>query len=400
MRKHKLWMRDIAFDQNNIFFSAMQFNGLFKASIYGGEAIYMGSFPNESDSKVGLHGDVVQYKDEILFLPNLADYLALYNIKQDSFASIKFPVQEDTEVTSYLPKIASGILVGSCAYAFGCRYPCIVRYDFETGCLKYYDESECFKKFDPKENKSFFGIDLCLIENSIFARTCQADAIVEFDVVEEKLFFHPLKKKMSIILCGDQEKLWLFEENGMGIYTWNKWNGLSEVMQFQGYSRKNKQELVCSVQLKDEIWIFSLLSEFVLKWNKVNKKLEEESFFCIENSQIYQNDSFASILFRKKHNDKIYLMSVLENKLYCFSENGDENYCVDIYTDRTEIVRKLFTEQTFLNEQEDTLWSIAYGLEDFLNVVTVENKSEEYDNRQIKAGTKIYKHLKSLFKEN
>ena len=132
MRKQKLWASDIVFAEDNIFFSSGQFNGLFKAGLQGGEAEFINFFPYDSKLQSRLHGDAFKYNDEILFLPDLSEYITLYSIKNNNFVCMKFPVENKNPAMKYWPQVVGGIMIDSRVYAFGAKYPCVVCYDFET----------------------------------------------------------------------------------------------------------------------------------------------------------------------------------------------------------------------------------------------------------------------------
>ncbi len=75
MGNYKLWMSDLVFyDDNEVLFSAGQFNGLFKADLRVGKAEFISPFPNERRLQSRLHSVAIKYKDEIIFFPDLSKY--------------------------------------------------------------------------------------------------------------------------------------------------------------------------------------------------------------------------------------------------------------------------------------------------------------------------------------
>lgn len=370
MRKHKLWMNDIVFDEESIIFSSGQFNGLFRAGIYGGEAEFISFFPDDPKMQSRLHGDAFKYKDEILFLPDLSDYITLYNITQKNFTCMKFPVEDRNPTLQYWPKVVAGILVDSCVYAFGAKYPCVVCYNFETKQLKTYDEGiERFKMNGYKPETIFFSRDIYRVENSIFVRTYTNDVIVEFDIETEKFDFHPVEKQLLSDFCDEAERIWLLKEEEVG------------------------QDFQCSIFFKNKIWFFPYLSGSIMIVDAQSGKSNTMDLFEGDTNKRHQNDALGAVWFRKIYKNKLYFMSVLENKLYCFSDNEKEEFCTDIYADRNKIIKLLFPDKKNFQEPrgEDSLWRINYDIIDA--VISEDWNKTEWKRDSIEFGKAIYDHL-------
>lgn len=398
MGKYKLWMSDIAFNGEEIFFSAGQFNGLFKVNLRDGKADFIASFPKESRLQARLHSVAIKYKDEIIFLPDLSNYITIYNIRNNDFDNIEYPIKNRNEMMQYCPKIVSGILIGSCVYAFSAKDPCIICYDFEAKRLKVYNEwFEEFKMYGYRENTSFFCRDICQIGNSIFARTYQNNVIVEYNIKSEKITFHHVENQTSVVLCSDIDKVWLLEENGINIYTWDSQNCLLENMGLENNLESMGKKYQCSIKLQDEIWFFPFLHNSILIMDKTSKKLKIKNMFMINEDKRYENNLLGSVWFRKVYDDKLYFMSVLENKMYCFTDSDNKILCTDIYVNRTDINRYLFQEKKInsfrgVMQEEDSLWGNTLKIDDFLDMIILykSDKLKQEKNRG-KIGTEIHK---------
>lgn len=398
MRKLKLWMNDIVFDGDNILFSAGQFNGLFKANIYEGEAELINSFPHELRTQVRLHSAAIKYKDEILFLPDLANEITLYNLKTNSFECLKFPYEEEQVKMPNCPKIIAAVLIDSYVYAFGSRYPIIIRYDFEKRQIKVYDEwIEAFKAYGYKEDSSFFCYDICKIGDSLFARTYQNDLIVEFNPMTENISFHQMGKSISRILCGSENKIWLFAEKDMCINAWHVGDNLMESTKLLHESNRDRQRFHCSIDLQNEIWLFSYFMEPILIIDKNSMLCKEMNLTAVEANKRNQNSLLGAVWFRKLYNDKLYFMSVLENKLYCFTDSEREEFSNNIYADRAKIKtyllhEKRLEEQGIVTEQESNfLWGVKDDFGDWLDISVLQKiNTQKHGKAEAQAGKKIY----------
>lgn len=395
MRKYKLWMNDIVFDRDHIFFSAGQFNGLFRAKIYNGKAEFIGFFPNDTKRQARLHGDAFRYKDEILFLPDLSDYFSLYHITAGSFESIPFP-NDGRALASmeFWPKVVTGILAGSCVYAFGTKYPYIICYDFETKKLKRYDANlEQLKLYGYKEGEIFFLRDVCQIGNSIFIRTYTDNVIAEFDIEAEKIIFHRVGKKLAHIVCGDSEKICFLEEDASAAYVWNRHHDLLQTIKVGNELKEMQQKYSCSIFFTDKMWLFPYLYGSIAIVGSRDGMVETMGLPIRRMNNCYPADVLNAVWFRKEYNGKLYFMSVLENKLYCFDKKGNKELCEEICADRTDVIQRVFQKSDFceLRETTDDLWSVQY---DFIDAIMFGDwgQSEKKSN-EVNYGKAIYDYL-------
>lgn len=360
MRKHKLWMNDIVFAEENIIFASGQFNGLFKAGIHGGEAEFLNFFPNHSRLQPRLYGNTFQYQDEILFLPDLSEYITLYNIIRKDFIYIRFPIENRNPVMQYWPQVVGGILVGSCVYAFAAKYPCVVCYDFETKQLETYtEEIERFEMNGYETESVFFSQDIYQRENSIFVRSNIKDLVVEFDMETKKFDFYRAEKQSLSNFC---------KEAG--------------------------QNFQCSILFKNKIWLFPYLSGSIMIVDVQNGKRDTLDLFEKDLNKWNSNDALGAVWFRKIYKDKLYFMSVLENKLYCFSDNEKEEFRTDFYVDKSKIIRLLFPDKKKFQEPQEekgTLWRINYDLIDA--VLSDDWDEAEQKGNQTEVGKVIYDYL-------
>lgn len=396
MRKYKLWMQDIVFTDDFMFFSSGQFNGLFRTSIHSGEAEFVGFFPNDSKIQARLHSDAFQYKDEILFLPDLSDYITLYNIKKNDFVCMKFPVESSDPAMKFIPKTVMGILCGSCVYAFGGKYPCIVCYDFETRQLKVYDEGlETYKRYGYKEGMFFFSPNVCRMNNKIFIGTNTDDVIVEFNPETGKSTFYHVGKLLSNVLCSESDRIWLLEKSAKCIYAWNTHDGILQSLEIKGDLKRAQQDYKCSAVLGNEIWFFPYLylSGLVMTVDKQSGRSDIKELFKVKNSIEHQNKLLGSVWFCKVHKNKLYFMSVLENKLYCYNDSNEQEFCMDIFTDRTKLMKLVFDHFDWcgVEKEEENLWKIECDIIDRVMLGIREQPSEEKSAPEF--GKVIYSYL-------
>ena len=72
-----------------LYCSALKLNGLFKVNIFSGETFFLDYFPEEDFSGVMLFRESHIYKRNIIFVPQSANKIAIYNIDSKEFKQIK-----------------------------------------------------------------------------------------------------------------------------------------------------------------------------------------------------------------------------------------------------------------------------------------------------------------------
>lgn len=403
MKKYKLWTYDVVFYNDDMFFSTAQFNGLFKVNMHERKVKFINTFPNDLRTERRLHSAAVRYKDEILFWPDLSHHITLYNIINNNFYSFDYPLKISEEYMTLCPLVSTGLLIGACAYAFGSRYPCIIRYNFETRQLKVYDEwVEDFKKYGFKENTSFFRLNICQTGSSIFASTFHNNVLVEFDIKTEKVIFHQMKNHIQGILQSNKDMIWLLTEKGT-LDVWNKRDNSFETIDLGSDLKEMGKNLHCCANMPKEIWLFPYLYGSILVINKKDNKVKAKNLITIDEDERYVNDNLGIVWFNRVYKDKLYFMSVIENRLYCFAESGNEEFCIDILGDKAEIDKYLFQDQemSLLLEQNqvekgtDLLWRLTYDLDDWLDIlVYAKPDKQKFKKPQVRYGEQIYEFLK------
>lgn len=394
MRKYKLWMHNIVFTDDSMFFSSGQFNGLFRTSIHSGEAEFVGFFPNDSKIQSRLHSDAFLYKDELLFLPDLSDYITLYNIKKNDFVCMKFPVENSNPAMKFIPKTVMGILCGSCVYAFGGEYPCIVCYDFETRQLKVYDEGlETYKKYGYKDGMVFFSRNVCQMGNTILIGTYTDDVIAEFNLETGKTRFYHVGKSLSNVLCSESDRIWLLEKSAKCIYAWNTHDGILQSLEIKGNLERVQQNYQYSEILGNEIWFFPYLSGLIMTVDRQSGRSGIKEPFEVKKSIVHQNESLGAVWFCKVHKNKLYFMSVIENKLYCYNDSNEQEFCMDIYTDRSKLMKLIFRDSDWcgVEKEKQNLWKIERDIIDRAMLGIREQPSEEKSAPEF--GKVIYSYL-------
>lgn len=374
MRKYNLRTQGIAFYHDKIYFSAIEFNGLFCVDKYGGEALFLSKFPDEGSNMRRLHSDVLQFGEELLFLPDLSNYITLYNIRTGDFTNFEYPIFADNIFNGY-PKVAAGIIVEQCAYCFGEENPCIIKFDFITHEMKVYVEwFQKYKEYGYREGVAYFCKDIGIIGKSIYAKTHHNGVILEFNTVTEEISFHLCSKLISSIICCDNNNIWYFGEEGQNISCWNIAEKTTRIVEFGKELQDIEKAYQCSAVTDSQIWLFPyLLSLPVLV---LDKKREMFSKITIDVTECQGLSGILGyVYYRKMHNDCLYFMPVTNNRLYCINgKDGKEIYSADIYIDKDNFLNELYGKPgKFVYEQKGSWDRATLGIVDYVRLFDSEN---------------------------
>lgn len=74
---------------DDLWISNARYNGLFKYAIDRKILEFIGVFGSQPDYWLGIHHCIIKYNDELFFFPLMGDAIDIYNMKNNSFSSIK-----------------------------------------------------------------------------------------------------------------------------------------------------------------------------------------------------------------------------------------------------------------------------------------------------------------------
>lgn len=77
----KLWFNDFYQIENEIFFTAGNYNSLYKYSLIKHELEWLGVFENEKKYKPQLYGKIIKVLNKLFFIPQYAKSLGIYDLE-------------------------------------------------------------------------------------------------------------------------------------------------------------------------------------------------------------------------------------------------------------------------------------------------------------------------------
>lgn len=120
-------------NEDDIWFSAMDFNGLFKANLLTGQVQFMGCFPKESSLKRRLHfGKTICVDECLYFIPWGSSHLHVYDMREQCF----FAYEIEGEAQH---KYSSAIEANDAVYFFPAEAEKVLKFSYKTKQIEYLD---------------------------------------------------------------------------------------------------------------------------------------------------------------------------------------------------------------------------------------------------------------------
>lgn len=201
-------------DGEYIWFSAMNFNGLFKASKETYIPQFVGFFPGERYSGARLYSDVIVHNGKLYFAPFYARKIAIYDLKTGLFDTIEYNCENHL-----IPRASFYSVVCANQTLFFIPYGnlAIVCYNTVSGKItyqsewasmvkssKYYDEQIGFFRRGVVVGEKIFLP--CLCTNKMVVLDIYSFKSEIIDVTQNDWSFHGI--------CVNNEKLWLAPYKG------------------------------------------------------------------------------------------------------------------------------------------------------------------------------------------
>lgn len=169
-----------------LWYSSWNMNGLYHFPLAAAmetnfEAVLEKKFENEADLQEALYGDMIQYKDLLIFPPFHAKAIAVYHIKTKKLYDYALP-EQIVKITK--GKYHTGFVCGHSVYLIGAFSDIeMIRLDMDSqkvelcGCIP-----DCVAGVDTAEK-----IEYCiLLHDKILIPLACAGAVVEYDIKTEK----------------------------------------------------------------------------------------------------------------------------------------------------------------------------------------------------------------------
>jgi streptogramin lyase len=405
-------------DGEYYWFTAFNFNALFKMDKQTWTAEYMGSFPNVQLSQFIPFGSVIHHNGKLYFSPRSADAIAEYDIKNKTFREINISRDLIGLCSKSISLFANAVNYRSWFFFIPSRYKAIIRYNIETG------ELDCFVDFikqlnylKPDLDYGWFSINYVVIGNLLYLPSANSNAVVVFDMDSCTSKIYEFKNNfIPSGICFDGNDFWIIPRSDNPIVKWNPETGLYKEHDYPPGFKHGNRSFQSVVFAGGYIWVFPYEANMALKINPQSDTVEIAEEFQAECEKTSINTWDANYFCARTINDKIYANTVKSMSFIeydCKTKQRREEEVVLSEKAVKEISRNhpQFFYSCFASGDGKV---ISYGpirLEGFLNHLINESKEKEkLSKTQIElfknkiansdgtAGGKIYSYCKGKTK--
>lgn len=207
MSRVSLAIEDIVIVENNAFFFALDFNGLYSMSMTEQKVHLCGRVPWEPLAGERLFGSIAEVDGKIYLIPFSAHSIAVYSVETSEFTKIE--LKEEMSRIDYLFMAVEK--VGKDLFLFGVKVPYIVKLDTVTNKMTYLqDWHSGVAPFIFNKADAFFRRQVVTLGNKFYIPFCNANAILEFNVNTLESTIHVIGEEARGYsgICFDGENFW------------------------------------------------------------------------------------------------------------------------------------------------------------------------------------------------
>ncbi len=392
------------FDNLNIWFSSMLFNGLYKYDISTQQTHFIGSFPKEKRNEWRLHGKALKIDHEIFFLPNRSKYIHVYDIERH-------------QIYSYDMKTKERINCKNAIYYKGCIY--FVGNDSEITLYEMNAKTKKIKKYpiNIKDYKGQICADYIVIDTKFYFACDSENIVIEYNMDSNTYCLHRVFKGSkgfgSIAYDGNSFLL----SDSESVFRWNKDTDIVQeiyddfptgygmtvkdgdaVVSCTGFTNKynkNEKPFWFSAVIADYLWLFPFRTNMIIKMNLSNGKMFEVPLLDEK-----ENDISLFMKTRMTHchyvggrqGERILFSSTKTRRMYVLENDGCIN--TDYFSFLAEEPKNF--EIYYCNDVPVFTESKKENLKKFINIIMSDNRLEGKNYYINSMGNNIFKFMRSI----
>lgn len=392
------------YEDNQIWVSSMEFNGLYQYNINSNRIKFIGSFPNEASYVRRLHSKALKIKNEIYFFPDWSKYVHVYNIETSIISAYRVGLEGRVGTRN------SVYYEGRIYFICGGTEILVCSIDIATKEVEK-------RKIEVENYRYGISSDSVLVKDKLYFVCQYPNVVVEYscgDGICNKYQIGKNEERFGTI-CYDGEAFWL--SGNVGIVRWKrdsseikKYNNFpdrfgmcirpsldsNQIEFIKGFTNKyseTEQPFGFSAFFGGKVWLFPGRTNMIICVDIQTGYMEE---FCLEGEQ----EDEASLLAKYRYTHCHYLGGMQNKTLIFFSTKSKK---VRVISQNGKIEVKEF----YLRSKEpDDIFSYLGGknlgvrhededfnsLEEFLAINPKRNIDNIYNKKNV--GTLIYEAVK------
>lgn len=279
-------MINISFDAgvvvgNKLFLSEKQFNALLEIELDTGEVRYVGCFSKEKEICTDLHRKALKYENSIIFIPQRAKYIALFNL--DSYEISFVDIQRKNRIKT---------LFSDCFIDNGTLwlFPAVIeqsllKIDLKTKEImeeKNFNQKLC--DVDVIEAKEMIT-KVCKVRDQVYFVILNTSKVVCYDTKTQEVFINKTKIQRVNTIFSVGKELWVSNQSGYEIYLYNPDTRSATGNEIITWDVKRGSNHVIPAKNGD-VFLIPDYGREVLKMNKKSKVFERQEEMIMKSGAV------------------------------------------------------------------------------------------------------------------
>lgn len=370
---------DMVIDEDIIWFSACNFNGIFKGSLSNGTLEYIGKFPEKGENGYGLHNFITKFERTLFFGATCSGYIVEYDILKNQFIYYRIPGLEQVAFphSSLVGQFENYLVIWNTKNVDVIRFDMKKRIFEEVKSCKdsiltfeYLNKKECVK----------YQRGFCIKGSSLYIPSVENNIILQIDMKKNEKKLHFIDKKIKVhSICSNGEKLWIT-------------NACNQLLELELPLGKTKECIIeKGIPVKDAYFavcfnncLYFALREIdeILVYDLESKKTERIEM-CMEETQYNRADGFSlgTIMIRSEGN-KIWAFNSTYSTLQCIEGNRIRKQRLELIGNVEQFIldRKIELRRIGIEDKEWMLRNFLRGLceEAIVDVCNLKEIKQEY----------------------
>ncbi|MGN0614326.1 MAG: hypothetical protein ACI4JB_10570 [Porcipelethomonas sp.] len=378
--KINIGFEDVYDDGEYLWFSAINFNGLFKMKKTDTVPVLVGFFPDEPIDGKRLFSGITECNGKLYFSPLSASSIAVYDPITGLFD--KIGISREFVILNSC-KIYSAVTKDHRIYFIPYAYNAIICYDTEEKKVSYYTDWVKLVQKDPDCEDYYYFRKGVFADGIIYLPMICTSGLMIFDTVSEKFsllregfgnaqFHSVLKKGKKLYLSPFRGNCCVYDIEDHSVECLPVSNDLSTFSD------------ICDCG--DDFLIFPYSADSVVAVSKIDGSIHKKDHSFLDDLMPDQmNDYDGKYIFAKRIDDKIYAYSVEYSRLVVFDINTSEWSVQEIAADMRDCcefvkrVQSLFARvsESCSRADETNYPEDLITIPDLCNYLKAESKSSD-----------------------
>ncbi len=293
---------------NDIWFSAMDYNGLYRYNLERETTIWEATFPGENMLGRNLYYQVRRYHHFLVFVPSNAATVSIYDTEEHSFRQVKIPSlkKKSVSISDFaVPDFAEGVIYQDILYIIGYAYPAIIKINLKT------EEIKLIQILHEKKDRGnlFFGVQIVMDNNLLYIPCYYRNSVYIFDMNCDKGVFWTVGKESNHYyrIVQNGKSLYMLTNNCKYIVCWDRSDDSSYEIELD--LKENMDAHI--IPRGNYIWVFPNVAEEIYKIDKINSEIKKISL-----------DKRLNIEYVANYQDGIVFRDFSTYDWFCIDDEG------------------------------------------------------------------------------